>query len=93
MQEECKALVTMLILKGFSLYNQRKTEIDIVFGVRWWARYFGLRPMECHRCIPLFLNKIVIRRLSSAFETKRLFRDCPLFLNKTSYRRLSTIFE
>ena len=25
MQEECKAPVIMLILRGFSLYNQRKT--------------------------------------------------------------------
>ena len=22
--------------------------VDTVFGVRWWARYFGLHPMESH---------------------------------------------
>ena len=27
MQEECKAPIIMLILRGFSLYNQRKTKI------------------------------------------------------------------
>ena len=42
---------------------------------------------------PLFLNKIVYRRLCNAFEIKRVIRDCPLFLNKTIYRRLSNVFE
>ena len=28
---------------------------------------------------PLFLNKIVYRRLSNAFEIKRVIGDCPLF--------------
>ena len=32
---------------------------------------------------PLFLNKTVYRRLSNAFEIKRVIGDCPLFLNKT----------
>ena len=41
----------------------------------------------------LFLNKIVYRRLSNAFEIKWVIGDCPLFLNKTVYRSLSNIFE
>ena len=32
---------------------------------------------------PLFFNKTVYRRLSNAFEIKRVIGDCPLFLNKT----------
>ena len=32
---------------------------------------------------PLFLNKTVYRRLSNAFEIKRVIGDCPLFSNKT----------
>ena len=31
----------------------------------------------------MFLNKTVYRRLSNAFEIKRVIEDCPLFLNKT----------
>ena len=42
---------------------------------------------------PLFLNKTVFRRLSNAFEIKRVIRDCPLFLNKIVYRILSNAFE
>ena len=30
----------------------------------------------------LFFNKIAYRRLSNAFEIKRVIGDCPLFLNK-----------
>ena len=30
MQEECKAPVIMLILRGFSLYNQRETVTNVV---------------------------------------------------------------
>ena len=41
----------------------------------------------------LFLNKTVYRRLSNAFEIKRLIEDCPLFFNKTIYRRLFNAFE
>ena len=41
---------------------------------------------------PLFLNKTVCRRLSNAFEIKRIIRDNPLFLNKTIYQRLSNVF-
>ena len=60
--------------------------------------------MESHGCIsnvlnkmfirdcPLFLNKTVYRRLSNAFEIKRVIGDCPLFLNKMVYRRLSNVF-
>ena len=36
---------------------------------------------------PLFLNKTVYRRLSNAFEIKRVIGDCPFFfLNKTECR-------
>ena len=31
----------------------------------------------------MFFNKTVYRRLSNAFEIKRVIRDCPLVLNKT----------
>ena len=37
------------------------------------------------RNCPLFLNKIVHRRLSNAFEIKRVIGDCPLFFNKIVY--------
>ena len=40
----------------------------------------------------MFLNKTVYRRLSNAFEIKRLIGDCPLFLYKTVYQRLSNVF-
>ena len=42
---------------------------------------------------PLFLNKTVYRKLSNAFEIKRVIGDRPMFLNKTVYRRLSNAFE
>ena len=42
---------------------------------------------------PIFFNKIVYRRLSNAFEIKRIIGDCQLFFNKTIYRRLSNVFE
>ena len=32
---------------------------------------------------PLFLNKIIYRRLSNAFEIKPVIGECPLVLNKT----------
>ena len=42
---------------------------------------------------PLFFNKTVYRRLSKAFEIKRVIGDCPLFLNKPVYRILSNVFK
>ena len=45
---------------------------DIVFGVRWWARYFGLHPMESHGCISTVLNKTVYQRLSNVFELSEI---------------------
>ena len=51
-----------------------------------------LNKMFIGEC-PLFWNKTVYRRLSNAFEIKRVIEDYPLFLNKTVYLRWSNVFE
>ena len=69
--------------------------LDILDYIQWsitCAFPMFLNKTSIGDC-PLFLNKTVYRRLSNAFEIKRVIGDCPLFFNKTVYRRLSNVFE
>ena len=80
---------------GLTLCLVFASELDILDYIQWSIT--GAFPMFLNKTFigycPLFLNKTVYRRLSNAFEIKRVIGDCPLFFNKTIYRRFSNVFE